>query len=119
MDTTTTTSPAPIHTCRQIAALRPAGACAACAATAPRSIAEAVDAVIALAERHAGNGAAMASSAQLCLADARRLLAAGRRVSAYAAALRSLRYSVGILHGDHAWAASVLSVDGENAAVAS
>lgn len=57
--------------------------------------------VIVLARKHATNGAAMQSSAQLCLADAVRFFDDGEYKFAKAAAIRSLGYSVGILHADY------------------
>lgn len=62
--------------------------------------AEQTVAAIETARRHAGEGA-MASSAALCLADAEALRKAGRLDDAHAAALRSLKYSVGIFHPDY------------------
>ena len=61
--------------------------------------------VIILARKHIGNGAAMDSSARLCLADAVALQNAGDLESAKRRAIKSLAYSVGILHGDYARAA--------------
>jgi len=57
--------------------------------------------ILDLARKHVSNGAAMASSARLCLDDAERCLAAGNESNARACALRSLSYSVGIFHEDH------------------
>lgn len=56
---------------------------------------------IILARKHVGNGAAMESSARLCLADAVALRDKGRLVDAKARAIRSLSYSVGIFHSDY------------------
>lgn len=61
--------------------------------------------VIILARKHVGNGAAMDSSARLCLADAVALHAAGEFEAAKRRAIRSLEFSVGIFHADHARAA--------------
>lgn len=55
--------------------------------------------IIELANRHLGAGC-MVSSARLCLDDARQLLAASC-ADARQRALRSLAYSVGILHPDY------------------
>lgn len=57
--------------------------------------------VIALARKHASNGAAMQSSAQLCLTDAVALFDAGNLDAAKARAVKSLGYSVGVFHEDH------------------
>lgn len=57
--------------------------------------------VIALARKHANNGAVMQSSAELCLADAVRLFDAGSLDLAKARAVKSLAYSVGVFHDDH------------------
>ena len=62
-------------------------------------------AVIVLARKHVGNGAAMESSARLCLADAVRLSDEGDLSNAKARALKSLAYSVGIAHADYIKAA--------------
>lgn len=56
--------------------------------------------VIDLARKHADNGAAMQSSAQLCLADAIEQQLAGSDVNARTWAQMSLKYSVGIFHPD-------------------
>jgi hypothetical protein len=58
--------------------------------------------LIELARKHVGNGAAMDSSARLCLADAVSLNDKGDLVYAAQRALKSLGYSVGILHADYA-----------------
>lgn len=62
--------------------------------------------VIQLARNHIGNGAAMESSARLCLADAIRHSDEGNYHRADMHAIKSLSYSVGILHPDYrkAWA---------------
>ena len=52
-------------------------------------------------------GGAMESSARLCLADAVALRDAGDLLAAKARALRSLAYSVGIMHADYRRAAGV------------
>lgn len=63
--------------------------------------------IIILARKHVGNGAAMESSARLCLEDAVKLQDAGNAGStsdlAYARerAIKSLGYSVGIMHEDY------------------
>lgn len=57
--------------------------------------------VIALARKHASNGAAMQSSAQLCLADAVALFDRGDLDNAKARAVKSLGYSVGCFHNDY------------------
>lgn len=57
--------------------------------------------VIALARKHVGNGAAMDSSARLCLSDAIANLEEGNYSGAQRRALDSLRYSVGIFHADY------------------
>lgn len=56
---------------------------------------------IRLARKHVGNGAAMESSARLCLSDALELMEKERYEYAYARAVRSLGYSVGIFHADY------------------
>jgi hypothetical protein len=61
--------------------------------------------VIALARKHASNGATMQSSAQLCLEDAIKLFDAGDLQHAKARAVKSLGYSVGVFHEDHKRAA--------------
>lgn len=57
--------------------------------------------VIILARKHIGNGALMDSSARVCLADAVALQDAGNLDAAKARAIKSLGYSVGVLHTDH------------------
>lgn len=59
------------------------------------------DKTIILARKHVGNGAAMESSARLCLADAVELQAEGKLDYAKARAIKSLAYSVGIFHPDY------------------
>jgi hypothetical protein len=54
-----------------------------------------------LARRHIGKGAAMESSARLCLEDAVRLYDAGNYPAARARAIRSMGYTIGILHPDY------------------
>lgn len=56
---------------------------------------------IAIAEKRSRNGAAMQSSAILCLEEARNLLAPGRCLLAAQWALRSLSYSVGFFSPDY------------------
>ena len=55
-----------------------------------------------LARKHVGNGAAMESSARLCLADAVRHNDSGNLKQAEQHALKSLAYSVGLFHADYA-----------------
>jgi hypothetical protein len=62
------------------------------------------DAII-LARKHVSNGAAMESSARLCLTDAIELQAEGKLDDAKARALKSLAYSVGVFHADYKRAA--------------
>jgi hypothetical protein len=63
--------------------------------------------LIILARKHIGNGAAMDSSARLCLADAMALHDKAKEgsTSDYAfareRAIKALGYSVGILHADY------------------
>lgn len=57
--------------------------------------------VIDLARKHAKNAAAMSSSARLCLEDAVLLQAQGKCVEARNRAVKSLQYSVGVLHPDY------------------
>lgn len=61
--------------------------------------------VIQLARKHVGNGAAMDSSARLCLANAVALSEKGDLHFAKARALKALSYSVGVFHQDYARAA--------------
>lgn len=56
---------------------------------------------IRLARKHVGNGAAMESSARLCLADALDRMETGSYDTAHWKACRSLKYSVGIFHADY------------------
>lgn len=58
------------------------------------------DAII-LARKHIGNGAAMDSSARLCLTDAVALQDKGDLSAAKVRALKSLGYSVGVFHNDY------------------
>ena len=58
------------------------------------------DIVIRLARKHLGNGV-MESSARLCLEDAICLYDGGNLYRAKERALKSLAYSVGILHPDY------------------
>jgi hypothetical protein len=57
---------------------------------------------IILARKHVHNGAAMQSSAELCLTDAIRLFEAGSLALAKDRAIKSLGYSVGVFHADYA-----------------
>lgn len=59
-----------------------------------------LDAII-LAFKHSTNGAAMQSSAHVCLEDATALYEAGKFAAAKVRALKSLGYSVGIFHADY------------------
>lgn len=59
------------------------------------------NAIIILARKHVHNAAAMQSSAELCLAEAIALRDAGDLPAAAQRAIKSLAYSVGILHQDH------------------
>lgn len=61
--------------------------------------------VIVLAHKNLRNGAAMESSAEMCLTDAIALYENGDYGSAKRRALDSLKYSVGILHADYKRAA--------------
>lgn len=65
--------------------------------------------VIEIAASHLNNGASMASSAALCHADAVRILAGGNAKTAAEWAVRSLSYSVGGFHADHAKAKMLAS----------
>jgi hypothetical protein len=56
--------------------------------------------LLSLARSYSNNGATMASSALSCIADAERLLAAGKEDLARGWCVRSLKYSIGILHPD-------------------
>lgn len=62
---------------------------------------ETAAACIALATKHATNGAAMQSSAVLCLADACRAFDTERYNDAAHFAASSLAYSVGVSHADY------------------
>jgi hypothetical protein len=61
--------------------------------------------VLEIARKHVGNGAAMESSARLCLADAVAMRDTAETydemVASARTALRSLSYSVGIFHADY------------------
>jgi len=61
--------------------------------------------IIALAEKHVEK-AQMLSSAKLCLSDAKELVGRGEVESAKVRALKSLAYSIGILHPDYRAAAA-------------
>ena len=63
------------------------------------------DKVMALARKHLGKGN-MESSARLCMADAVHLQERGLLEYARKRALKSLSYSIGILHSDYIKAAS-------------
>lgn len=63
----------------------------------------AVATIIELASSHIGKGS-MVSSAQLCLDDARALVERGNHHYAAKRAIKSLAYSVGGFHVDHAQA---------------
>lgn len=65
----------------------------------------ALDQILALCRKHLGNGAAMESSARLCLADAISLKDEGNFDASKVRALKSLSYSVGIFHADYQRAA--------------
>lgn len=62
--------------------------------------------IIQTARKYVGNGASMESSARLCLADAIRHHDEGNYQRSYFYALKSLGYSIGIMHSDYrqAWA---------------
>jgi hypothetical protein len=57
--------------------------------------------VVELAAKHLLTPCAMQSSAELCYSDAVRMLANGELIAARRWALKSLDYSIGILHPDH------------------
>jgi hypothetical protein len=59
-----------------------------------------------LARKHVGNGAAMESSARLCLSDAVELHDKGEFNYAKTRAVKSLAYSVGVFHADYQKAAA-------------
>jgi hypothetical protein len=61
--------------------------------------------IITLAELRVDE-AEMRSSAEICISDAHRCLAAGNEEGARAWALRSLAYSVGVFHEEYQWAAA-------------
>lgn len=63
--------------------------------------------VVALARQHVGK-AQMLCSAQLCLSDAEMWLGRGDFDNARARALKSLAYSVGIMHSDYRAAAGAV-----------
>lgn len=58
------------------------------------------DAIIRLAQKHVAT-AIQPESAKFLLADAHKLLALGDHISAANAAVKSLKYSVGIFHPDY------------------
>ncbi len=57
--------------------------------------------IVELAAKHLSTPCAMKSSAELCYSDAVRMLANGELTAARMWALKSLDYSIGILHPDH------------------
>lgn len=59
-----------------------------------------IEKVLALAVKHLGTGT-MDSSARLCLKDAREAQERGDSEAARVRALKSLAYSVGIMHPDY------------------
>lgn len=61
--------------------------------------------IIRLARKNVDNGAAMSSSARLCLAEAVSSFDDGHYDVAAARAVKSLAYSVGIFHADYKKAA--------------
>lgn len=61
----------------------------------------AAEKAIRLARKHVGNGAAMESSARLCLADAIERMESGSYDSAHYRACQSMKYSVGIFSQDY------------------
>lgn len=65
----------------------------------------AVSAIVEIAAAHIIGKSSMASSAQLCLDDARALIARGDYRNAARRVVRSLDYSVGIFHADRTKAA--------------
>ena len=69
--------------------------------------------IIQLARNHVGNGAAMESSARLCLADAIKHSDNGQWHRANVHALKSLAYSVGIVHADYCKAWHAITGDDE------
>lgn len=72
--------------------------------------------VFALARKHLGNGSAYDSSARSCMADAMRLSAYAdteHHDRAMICAMRSLAYSIGILHADYAKAFHASGIGGE------
>ena len=66
--------------------------------------------IIALAEKHLGKGD-MVSSAELCLEDARRQFGLEEFRFAADHALRSVSYSVGVMHDDYLMAKAFLDTD--------
>jgi hypothetical protein len=61
--------------------------------------------ILILARKHLNNGASMESSARLCFTDAQVQYDLGNYTSAKARAVKSLGYSVGVLHPDYQRAA--------------
>jgi hypothetical protein len=62
--------------------------------------------ILAVARKHLGNGAAMESSARLCMADAIKAHDEGDFETAKRRAVKSLAYTVGIGHPDYQRAAA-------------
>lgn len=65
--------------------------------------------ILELARKHVRNGAAMESSALLCLEDAENFARSGVEAIARNRAVASLKYSVGIFHCDYQKAKGALS----------
>jgi ABC-type proline/glycine betaine transport system substrate-binding protein len=70
---------------------------------------QAAKAIIRRALTHAANGAAMQSSAILCIADALNLIEGAFAADAARRAIKSLGYSVGIFHTDYQWATKLFA----------
>ena len=69
--------------------------------------------LLTLARKHLHNGAAMATSAEVCMNDAVQQYDAGDFQSARYWALKSLKYSIGIFHNDYKKADDfVVAIDG-------
>ena len=64
--------------------------------------------IIELAKKHVDNGAAMQSSAKLCLDDALHSMRDGYIEDAQISAVKSLKYSVGIFHPDYEAATTIV-----------
>lgn len=69
--------------------------------------------ILSLARKHVGNGGAVASSARLCLTDAESAQTRGDLDAAKRWALKSIAYSVGILHADYRTAWEAAGMTGE------